>query len=442
VAILPSATPVGDAAVTVTLGGQTSPPAPVRVVRGAFGFTTVDGSGGGVVAALDADSNPVTFTATAKPGQTVRLSGTGLGPVSGDETKTLPGPVPLPDLPVEVFIGNKTAEIVFRGRAGGPGRDRLDVVIPEGVAGCYTSVWARIGDFVSNFATISVAPDGGVCSGQGFSLSDTEALLNKEGVSAGWLSVGKFLSTAPPPIGTSVTDSANASFVRYDTFDYTNYGGRSDPAFGSCIVTQALGTAVTAVPSIRYLDAGTSIGMRVQGGAEVRLTKQSPIPTYVYSSAPPIRPGFLPDSGGTFEFNGPGGMDVGPFTAPINAAARFTWTNRGAIANVSRTQGLEITWTGGQPDTYMIIYGASSNGAVPPLITAFNCSERTEAGRFTIPRDVLAAMVPSVAIPGSPVPTGQLALINYTHPARYSAEGLDVGTINFYVWDGSLVRYQ
>ncbi len=65
VAILPSATPEGDGSVTVAYNGQTSPPAPVRVVTSAFGIATIDESGGGVAAAFDADSKPITFTASA-----------------------------------------------------------------------------------------------------------------------------------------------------------------------------------------------------------------------------------------------------------------------------------------------------------------------------------------------------------------------------------------
>jgi hypothetical protein len=44
---------------------------------------------------------------------------------------------------------------------------------------------------------------------------------------------------------------------------------------------------------------------------------------------------------------------------------------------------------------HVILYGASSNGANPSLFTQFNCAERVEAGRFTVPADVLSSMVPS-----------------------------------------------
>ncbi len=371
----------------------------------------------------------------------VTLFGTGLGPDPRDETAAISEPGDLA-FPIEVFLGGKPAEVLYHGRADRPGRDRLDITIPAGALGCYTSVWTRTGNYVSNFPTIAVAAEGGLCGNQGFSLPDLEAVLAKPAVSAGWLSAGKFLSTAPAPIGTFVTDSTNASFVRYDAFTYTNYGGRQDPGSGSCVVTQGLGTSVVFPPALKYLDAGATVAFKVQGGAEVRLTKQTPIPTYVYSSAPPLRPLFLPASGGTLEFAGTGGEDVGAFSATIAAAAPFTWTNRSRITAVNRSQPLEITWEGGEPDnSYMIIYGAAATATNPPLITAFNCAAPTADGRFTVPRDVLSAMVASATIPGSPVPTGQLALINYKPPVPFTAPGLDVGTINYYVWDGLLVNY-
>ncbi len=43
--ILPSTTPAGDGTITVTNGGQTSAPFPIKVLASAFGILTLDGSG-------------------------------------------------------------------------------------------------------------------------------------------------------------------------------------------------------------------------------------------------------------------------------------------------------------------------------------------------------------------------------------------------------------
>ena len=110
---------------------------------------------------------------------------------------------------------------------------------------------------------------------------------------------------------------------------------------------------------------------------------------------------------------------------------------------MNRSSNLEIAWTGGEDDSYVVLYGASGNGANPPLITSFNCAARAAAGRFVVPRDILASMIPSFAVPGPfSIPTGQLAVIHYRFPAKFEAPGIDVGNISFYVWDAILLNYQ
>src|SRR5262249_10044095 len=89
-AILPSNTPVGMGTITVTNGGSTSASMAIQVVQSAFGLLTYNGGGSGMVKAYDADNNNnlVGVTAAANPGDTLVLWGSGLGPVSGDESVT------------------------------------------------------------------------------------------------------------------------------------------------------------------------------------------------------------------------------------------------------------------------------------------------------------------------------------------------------------------
>ena len=55
-------------------------------------------------------------------------------------------------------------------------------------------------------------------------------------------------------------------------------------------------------------------------------------------------------------------------------------------------------------------------------MTLFTCLERVSAGRFTIPKDILASLLPSTVTPGPiSVPTGQLILVNYRFPAKFEA---------------------
>lgn len=151
-------------------------------------------------------------------------------------------------------------------------------------------------------------------------------------------------------------------------------------------------------------------------------------------------PLFIPDSGGTFTFKGTGGLNVGVFSAPITVANPFTWTNRGTISTVSRSQNLEITWTGGDPTSYVVVTGSTTN--MTNAVSSFSCLERASVGRLTVPRDVLAAMLPSPPSPGAPIPTGQLIIFNYKMPVKFTASGIDNGNISYYTGDVALVNYQ
>lgn len=94
-AILPSTTPLGDGTVTVSFQGQTSAPQPIVVVRRNFGVFTLNqaGSGPAILQNFVAENNLPgnTLLTPARPGQTVILWGTGLGPVEAGESD---GPAP------------------------------------------------------------------------------------------------------------------------------------------------------------------------------------------------------------------------------------------------------------------------------------------------------------------------------------------------------------
>ena len=76
-------------------------------------------------------------------------------------------------------------------------------------------------------------------------------------------------------------------------------------------------------------------------------------------------------------------------------------------------------------------------------MTLFTCLERVSAGRFTIPKDILASLLPSTVTPGPiSVPTGQLILVNYRFPAKFEAPGIDTANIVYYLWQTHLVNYQ
>jgi uncharacterized protein (TIGR03437 family) len=110
VAILPSATPVGTGQITVADGSQTSAPASIQVVQSAFGLLTANGAGSGPAAAFDASNGMASLdsNSAANPGDAILLWGSGLGPVTGDDTQPQT-PQNLTNIPVEVDIGGVAA---------------------------------------------------------------------------------------------------------------------------------------------------------------------------------------------------------------------------------------------------------------------------------------------------------------------------------------------
>ena len=137
-AILPSATPAGTGQITVTVNGKTNSPAGITVVQSAFGMLTLNAVGNGPAAVFDVNSQYLGLTNAANPGDVITLWGSGVGPVSGDETTVQPAQN-LTDIPIEVDIGGKPATVQYAGRGYYPGLDVINVQVPAGVSGCKVS---------------------------------------------------------------------------------------------------------------------------------------------------------------------------------------------------------------------------------------------------------------------------------------------------------------
>jgi hypothetical protein len=107
------------------------------------------------------------------------------------------------------------------------------------------------------------------------------------------------------------------------------------------------------------------------------LTVLAPSIVYLYNRL--FNAGFIPNTGGTFTFdhvpNDPENADIkAPIGAKITIPAPLVWTNQRTITSVNRSQGVTITWTGGDPGTYATIIGSSVASSDSPVGSYFNCS--------------------------------------------------------------------
>jgi uncharacterized protein (TIGR03437 family) len=447
-AILPSNTPNGDGTLVLSFNNQPSAAFNVKVVEHSFGLYTLNSAGSGPAVMTDPDYNVNFLTQSMKPGQVVVLWGTGLGPVTGQEFNGPPLPANL-DYDVKVYIGGKLANVTYHGRSGCcAGLDQIAVEIPQGVDGCYVPLAVSVDGVVSNFTTISVAANGGACSAEGFvtgqELSDAQG---RDSLRLGTIFLSRLtFKFSVPGLGdiTFSTDSGNADFYKYDFNQLIRSHGTSGfGSIGSCSVFVYSGDDPQNIDPIvgTGLDAGNFIGLTGPKG-DKQLTKEA---TGVYSArlggGSPFGGEPLYLDPGPYTAKGTGVTDVKAFTAQLNLPEAVTWSNQDAISNINRSQDLLVTWTGGDQNSYVTIYGASSIEVPKPAGAGFLCLERADKHQFSIPSVVLSALPPTGAS-AEGIPLGFMLVGNTTTPARFPAEGLDLGLFFGTSLSGKGVNFQ
>lgn len=407
-AVLPAATPVGAGTLTVTYRGTPSPPAAIQVVPSALGIDTYNG---GTAVATDAVTYALlTPTSSGKPGQIITLWGTGLGADPNDSDTTYTKTPHAVNAPLQVYIGGIQAAIAYQGATVYPGVDVIVVTIPQSVpAGCYVPVVGVVGNVVGNTSTMPIAAGGGVCSDPQYGTSgNTISTLNGQStVKSGTLIVEQ--GTAPGTTGAAET--TDAALGVFSQVSGASYGGGTRVSLDGCILNQTV-TSSGSTTTVTGLDAGTITVTGPSGGPVTLSTIPSVTGTY-FAHLPA---GAISSSGGAFTFNGSGGSQVGAFTATVNFPnPLLSWTNQSAAAAIARSSGLQVTWTGGAPGSYVLIEGFSSSSGASG---SYYCITTQNAGQITVPSYILL---------GLPAGAGTTLLENTTSETTFAASGLDYG---------------
>lgn len=401
-AVLPAATPVGFGTLTVTHNGLTSAPAPIQVVPSAVGINSYSNNLG---VATDAVSGALlTFANSGSPGQIIVLWATGLGANPDDSDTTITFTPHAVNTPLQIYIGGVLATILYQGASVYPGVNQINVTIPPTVpTGCWVPLAAITGTVVSNIVTIPINPGGGACTDPQTGLSGNQiAPAGGQTLRTGLVSLVHAESTGTSGVR-RVTDSANAAFVRY-TGLYVPDRALSP---GGCILQDF---TPVPLPGVTGLDVG-AVTLTGPSGSVVTLGPGGL--RGVFSSQLPA--GAIPSSGGTFTFRGSGGADVGPFTSTLTLSPLLSWTNPAAVATIDRTQGLLVTWTGGNPGTYVFITGSATSTGLG-LVKGYTCMAPVDAGRFTVPSYILL---------GLPAGNGSTGIQNDIY-STLPATGLDI----------------
>jgi uncharacterized protein (TIGR03437 family) len=436
-AVMPSAARPGPATISVTSNGFVGSAFSTTIVANNFGISTLNQSGtGGAVVTYPTSSFPyygiVGPTNSAVPGNTYTIWGTGLGAAANGNTDTNVSVYASVGPQVHVLIGGAEANVVYFGRSpgAGPGLDQINFTIPSGVTGCNVSLVVTTAGSpatFSNSTTIPINPGGGTCS-------DTYAIPNSTwspllsltgGANTGFLqvSLGAATTYQNSQPSTDSTYQLTADFRHYTASQLSSqYSTLFAPnvSLGSCAITITYPSNGSTTPTLNYtaLDAGQNVNFNASTGAVYPIGKQ-PLGLYQSTGSPVF-------AAGTYKMtDGAGGADVGNIGQISMVIPTFpTWTNETTIgnSNVTRANGLTVTWSGGAvvDGSYMDIRGSAGFGGANKETIAFECAAPVSAGQFTIPGSILSMM---------PVNAGTLQLSEYIHTLT-TIPGMNLGVVS------------
>ncbi len=453
-AVLPSNTPAGEGELTITAGGRTGWPEFLRVATSAFGIFSQSGTGAGAGSITSADYKLNTASEPAAAGQAIILWGTGLGAVEGDD-----GSMPKPGTSldgVEVWIGSKTAKVLYAGRSGCcAGLDQIVVEVPDVAPGCVIPVSVRRAGRTSNFVSLAMASSGEACKSEmGISSNILARFLAGDPVNAGGIALGPagvlegagfdYSARIAAQLSAALKTKVNPGDVRRlararltgDRRALRNIASKyaaaiatagpkgrrallraaaefSDMGIAAGFSTlngmQYLGPAIAAalpesgtctlVPK-RITNVKAGQGKTLDAGPTLRYEGPNGVRTITRNQQGQYLLTFssgLPDTGlpaGMYEISGTGGKDVPAFKASLQIGAPLVWTNKAAQGTIDRSQPLTVTWSGGR-STGHIVFGLTSGNWDKDDETLLACVAEASKGTLTVPAFVLAALPPT-----------------------------------------------
>jgi len=398
--VMPSNTPVGAGTVTVTYNGQTSPPYNIQVVANAFGFAAYYGNGSGLGLSTNASNYALyNYTNSLAPGATIVLYGSGLGADPARDTVYTPVAFSINTL-AHIYVGGIDSSIYYQGASGYPGLNEIDVTIPaNSPTGCHVPVvGVNAAGVPTNFITLPIGT--GVCEDPVSGLNGTmlSSLSAQTKVNAGSITVTVPLDSNGN-VQATIVSATPVSF-----YAYTGGGFGAQPGVvssGGCIANSSPYSTAT-----NGLETG-----------EITVVGQNLIlsPSIAGTDPYALNPRTV-DPGGSVTFQAGGSGQVDGFTAVVTIPSpSLDWTNQNAATAIKRSQGLNVTWTGGQPGTYVSISGLP-NVQPDGANFLFLCIAPVSAGQFTVPPYVFAAL------PGNSV---SIEVANQTIPVTFSASQID-----------------
>jgi uncharacterized protein (TIGR03437 family) len=378
--VVPAGVPLGGAELLYQIAGQPTQWTTVNVVQSSFAFF----SGAHTIAPNGSMSN-VGLTTPAQPGQTLVLTGSGLGYGST----------------VSATIGGVATPVIYAGPgATQPGQDEIRLQIPSAIAdGCYVPVAFTYNQTTVN-TTISKTSDGSPCRHPWqLSVSDMKTLDNGGSLDDGVINLGTQLSIVTSSAG-SRTESASMSLRQINAAGVAAYFAPA-PAGPGCMTPNLVGAVPNfayalfngAVPNPPVPDIGNSVTLQTPTAS---ITLTSVVDTSNYSaSLPPPTDGPLSNlptpvvAGGKWTFQSSGGADLPASSFGFTLPAPIQ-LNAGAPISVNHTQDQTIVWNGAAFDAGATVSVILNGG--PAIVS---CTAPASAGTVTIPAALLSGFAPN-----------------------------------------------
>ena len=387
--------------VTVTTPSGTSPPGVVDLISREPALVTQDATGNGLavvqnyVSSTELDINRFTTgvvdgepISPAHPGQTLIAWLTGMGAVPfADNTAPNGGQgydFTKNGVTVQVNVGGMEITPFFAGRTPCcAGEDQVDFTLPANVpTGCTVAFQVQVGGRNSQVGFISIAPDADstACVSPDLTAQQLQDLDQGGKLSLGVFGLG-LQSESDTIVRPFTLAAAGGGFEQFTGFELAAFESALAPsAFPNGCFTYPYQIAVDGdFPGLGPfipLDAGT-VSLTGPSGSGLSNTAL-PETNDLYSTS---NLQLLP---GAYTLSSTGGKDVGQFQTTITVPAVLTVSN--LPASVTRSAGLTLNWTGGNPSDTVVVSGRVLNGGTGG---AFYCYTTAGAGGFTVPASVL-----------------------------------------------------
>jgi len=409
--VVPAGIPVGGGELLYQINGQSTQWTTVQVVASSFELFRISSGGPAIAQVLNANGSTtdVGLAAPVQPGQTLLLTGSGLGYGAS----------------VSATIGGAKAPVTYAGPdATQAGHDRVLIQVPASVPdGCYVPLTFTINQTAIT-TTISKTADGSLCKHPWqLSAAELKTLDNGGFLANATLSASTQLSAATPAT-VSRAESASLDVGSVNAGTIASYFNPV-PSLSACSAQSSSAGVTVAVrlggfaggPVITQPPPPLDIGRNIDLQNLTTDLKFSGSNNFFTALLPPSLDGTLDNLPGTAFTGGKsvlqilGGADLAASSFAFNMPSPIL-LNASAPIILRRNQDQTIAWNGSAFDANASVNLSIVGNGAPPV----SCVAPAAAGSVVIPSALLNAF-----------PAGTLATL--TISARESGAGMPHGEL-------------